>query len=101
MPQTRPPSAVAAKRYLSKRLRASELPASASPTGTPFIILNQVSGPGTAACGTSKRPRIARHRAVVGFTVAKPKPQLDGRGSDTHQPMNAAAAIVAAANPAT
>src|SRR5260221_225168 len=36
------------------RLSASEAPASASATGTPFIIGNEVSGPGALARGTSK-----------------------------------------------
>src|SRR5712671_602801 len=137
-----PLRAVAANRCFSKQPSASEAPASSSATGTPFIIRNEVSGPGTAAHGTSKlfkrlmpksipnkssrssaaiaatarptanakreavpgyttpRPSAARHKAVVGFKVAKPEPQLDSNGSDTHQLMNAAAAIVTAAKPA-
>src|SRR5579871_6106243 len=137
-----PLRAVAANRCLSKQPSASEPPRSASVGGAPFIIRNEVSGSGTAACGTSKRfkrlmpestlnksrrssaataatarptantkrevvpgyttarPSAARHKAVVGFTVAKPEPQLDSKGTDTHQLINAAAAIVTAAKPA-
>jgi hypothetical protein len=35
----------------------------------------------------------------MGFMAARPRPQLDSNGSDTHQLMNAAAAIVTAAKP--
>src|SRR6266481_3429019 len=48
---------------------------------------------------TTARPSAARDKAVVGFKVAKPEPQLDSNGSDTHQLMKAAAAIVTAAKP--
>jgi hypothetical protein len=41
------------------------------------------------------------HKAVIGFMRAKPKTQLDSKGSDAHQPINAATAIVTAAKPAT
>jgi hypothetical protein len=41
-----------------------------------------------------------RHKAVVGFTVAKPEPQLDSNGSETHRPMYAIVAIANAAKPA-
>jgi hypothetical protein len=41
------------------------------------------------------------HKAVTGFTVAKPEPQPNGNGWDTHQPINPAAAIATAAKPAT
>jgi hypothetical protein len=42
-----------------------------------------------------------RHNAVMGLVRGKPETQLDSEGSDTHQPMYAAAPIVTAAKPAT
>jgi hypothetical protein len=42
-----------------------------------------------------------RHNAVMGLVRGKPETQPDSKGSDTHQPMYAAAPIVTAAKPAT
>src|SRR5262249_4508276 len=49
----------------------------------------------------SATPRAARHKAVTGFTAARPALQLDSSGNPAHQPISAAVAIVTAAKPAT
>jgi hypothetical protein len=45
--------------------------------------------------------RPMRPKAVTGFTVAKPEPQLDGSGSPAQARTSAAVAIAATAKPAT
>lgn len=41
------------------------------------------------------------HKAVPGFAVARPEPQLDSSGSPAHSPISTAVAIAGTAKPAT